>query len=51
MEQVGFLGSYDKKDILINVGKVLTGLGKKVLVIDATLMQRLKYIVLNVVSQ
>ena len=50
MEQVGFLGSYDKKDILINVGKVLTGLGKKVLVIDATLMQRLKYIVPNVSS-
>lgn len=48
MEQVGFLGSFDKKDILLNVGKILTELGKSVLVVDATLMQRLKYIVPNV---
>lgn len=48
MEQVGFLGSFDKKDLLIDIGKVLTGLGQKVLVVDATLMQRLKYIVPNV---
>lgn len=48
MEQIGFLGSFDKKDILIDVGKVMTELGKKVLVVDATLMQRLKYIVPNV---
>ena len=48
MGQIGFLGSFDKKDILLNVAKILTELGKKVLIVDATLMQRLKYIVPNV---
>lgn len=50
MEQVGFLGSYDKKDLLLNIGKVLVSLNYRVLIVDATLMQRLKYIVPNVSS-
>lgn len=50
MEQIGYLGSFDKKDMLLNVGKVLTALGQRVLIVDATLMQRLKYIVPNVSS-
>ena len=48
MEQVGFIGSYDKKDLLLSIGKVLVSLNHRVLIIDATLLQRLKYIVPNV---
>lgn len=50
MEQIGFLGSYDKKDLLLNIGKILVSLNHRVLIVDATLMQRLKYIVPNVSS-
>lgn len=45
LEQIGFIGAYDKKDLLINVAKVLCNLNKKVLIVDATTMQRLRYIV------
>ena len=48
MEQIGFIGSYDKKDILLNIGKILASLERKVLIVDATLLQRMKYIVPNV---
>lgn len=45
MEQIGFIGTYDKKDLLLNVAYTFAQNGKKVLIVDATLMQRLKYIV------
>lgn len=45
METIGFIGSYDKTDLIIYVAKVLTTLGKKVLVIDNTITQKAKYIV------
>ena len=45
MEQIGFIGFYDKKDILLNIGKIFSYLGKKTLVVDATMMQRMRYIV------
>ena len=48
MEQIAFLGSFDKKDLLLNVAKILENLNYRVLIIDATLMQRLKYIAPNV---
>ena len=48
MEQIGFLGSFDKKDLLLGIAKILVTVGKKVLIVDATLMQRLKYIAPNV---
>lgn len=47
MKQVGFIGSYDKKDLLLYIGRVLTNIGRKVLIIDATMMQRMRYIVQN----
>ena len=50
MEQIGFIGSYDKKDMLLNIGKVLASLNQRVLIVDATLLQRLRYIVPNVSS-
>lgn len=45
MEQIGFIGAIDKKDLLLNIAKILTLLGKNVLIVDATMIQRLRYIV------
>lgn len=45
MKKVGFIGVYDKTDLIIYVAKVLATLGKKVLIIDDTLMQKARYIV------
>jgi hypothetical protein len=45
METVGFIGSYDKTDLIIYIAKVLTTVGKKVLVVDSTTMQKARYIV------
>ena len=45
MKKVGFIGAYDKTDIILNIAKVLTLAGKKVLVIDNTITQKCKYIV------
>ena len=45
MEQVGFIGAVDKKDLLIACTAVLNYLGKKTLIVDATSMQRFRYVV------
>ena len=45
MEKIGFIGVYDKTDLLINIAKILTMLDKKVLLIDSTITQKAKYIV------
>ena len=50
MEQISFIGVNDKKDLLLNVAKVISKLGKKVLIVDATLMQRLRYIIPKISS-
>ena len=45
MKKVGFVGTYDKIDMMLYTSKILTVLGKKVLVLDATKTQKAKYIV------
>lgn len=45
MKIVGFLGAYEKTDLIIYIAKMLEITSKKVLVIDTTINQRLKYIV------
>lgn len=45
MKKVGFIGGYDKTDLMIYVAKVLTELSKKVLIIDATVTQKARYVV------
>lgn len=45
MDTIGFIGSYDKTDLIIYIAKVLTTVGKKVLVIDNTQLKKAKYIV------
>lgn len=45
MKKVGFIGVYDKIDLIIYVAKILTTSNKKVLVIDATTIQKARYVV------
>lgn len=45
MNKIGFIGAYDKIDMVIYIGKILTVLGKKVLVIDSTINQKARYVV------
>lgn len=45
MKTIGFIGAYDKTDLIINIAKILTMLGKKVLIIDNTITQKARYIV------
>ena len=45
MKKVAFIGSYDKSDIIIYIAKIITSLDKKVLVVDATINQKARYII------
>ena len=45
MKKVGFIGMYDKTDLILNIAKILTTMRKKVIVVDATLAQKAKYVV------
>ena len=45
MRKIGFIGAYDKTDLIINVAKILTTTKKKVLIVDATILQKSRYIV------
>lgn len=45
MKRIGFIGGYDKTDLIIYIAKILTTLGHNVLVVDATVSQKARYIV------
>ena len=45
MEKIGFIGAYDKTDLIIQIAKILTEAGKRIIVIDATTNQKAKYII------
>lgn len=45
MKKIGFIGAYDKTDLILYVAKVLTEMNNKVLVIDTTITQKARYIV------
>lgn len=45
MDTIGFIGAYDKTDMILNLAKILTCMDKKVLIIDSTVSQKAKYIV------
>lgn len=45
MKKIGFIGAYDKTDLILSIAKVLTMAGKQVLVIDNTITQKCKYVV------
>ena len=45
MKKVGFIGAYDKTDLIVYLARILTILNKKVIVIDSTTTQKSRYIV------
>lgn len=45
MKKIGFIGAYDKTDMLLNIAKILTTLNNKVLIADSTINQKARYIV------
>ena len=45
MKKIGFIGVYDKTDMMLNLAKILTAMGKNVLVVDSTLNQKARYVV------
>ena len=45
MKKIGFIGTYDKTDLLLNIAKILITMRKKVIVVDLTLTQKAKYVV------
>ncbi len=45
MKKIGFIGAYDKTDMILNLSKLLTAMGKNVLMIDSTFNQKARYVV------
>lgn len=45
MKNFGFIGAFDKLDLLLYIAKILDVYGKKIIIIDTTLEQKAKYIV------
>ena len=45
MKTISFIGAYDKTDLLLYLAKIFTTMGKRVLIIDTTILQKAKYIV------
>ena len=45
MRKVSFIGAYDKTDLILCLAKILTTVGKKVLIVDTTINQKAKYVV------
>ena len=45
MKKIGFIGAYDKTDLILYVSKVLEKADKKVLIVDTTVNQKSKYLV------
>lgn len=45
MKKVGFIGAFDKIDLIIYIAKMLTLVQKKVLIVDTTVLQKAKYVV------
>ena len=45
MKKIGFIGAYDKTDLILNIAKILVSMRKKVLVIDSTINQKARYVI------
>ncbi len=45
MKKIGFIGTYDKTDMMINLSKLLTAMGQNVLMVDSTINQKARYVV------
>jgi len=45
MKKIGFVGAFDKTNLIMYTAKVLQNMNKKVLVIDGTILQKMRYVV------
>ncbi|MCI8759857.1 MAG: hypothetical protein HFJ34_01820 [Clostridia bacterium] len=45
MKKIGFIGAYDKTDLIVYIAKILTAFNQKVLIVDITVNQKVRYIV------
>ena len=45
MKKIGFIGAFEKTDLIVYTAKILTEVGKRVLIIDTTVLQKARYIV------
>lgn len=45
MKKIGFMGALDKSDLIVNIAKIIQILGNRVLVIDSSSIQKIKYII------
>ena len=45
MEKINFIGAYDKTDSIMYIAKILTEMKKKVIIVDATMTQKTKYVI------
>lgn len=45
MEKINFIGAYDKTDSIMYIAKILTEMKKKVIMVDATITQKSKYVI------
>lgn len=45
MKKIGFIGAFEKTDLILYVAKILTEAEKRVLIIDTTVLQKARYIV------
>ena len=45
MRKIGFVGAYDKTDLILSVARVLEQAEKRILVVDNTIEQKCKYVV------
>lgn len=45
MRKIGFIGAFEKTDLIVYTARILTELGKRVLVIDTTILQKARYII------
>jgi len=45
MRKIAFVGAYDKTDLILYIAKICQQLDKRILIIDATVLQKAKYIV------
>lgn len=45
MKNICFIGAFDKLDLILYISKIIKSLGKRVLIVDATELQKARYIV------
>lgn len=45
MEKINFIGAYDKTNSIMYIAKILTEMKKKVIIVDATITQKTKYVI------